>query len=290
VAKDRGIYYVFGTGNGLPILTSTDLVHWTHDGQILAGAVPSWAPSTIPGAVNTWAPDISFFDGVWHVYYAVSTFGAKTSAIGFATSPSLADPTWTDHGPVVESNEATPYNAIDPNIVIAPDGTISLVFGSFNGGIYVVPIDPSTGAPSASSEPLPIASRIVTTWGIEGAFVAQHGGYYYLFVSFDDCCRGSDSTYNIRVGRSRSLDGPFLDDRGVPMLAGGGRVVLRSSGTDRGPGHNAVLNDGGTWRLFFHYYDAAEGGTSRLGILPITWTSTGWPAVHWSDLHPTTIG
>jgi arabinan endo-1,5-alpha-L-arabinosidase len=134
-----------------------------------------------------------------------------------------------------------------------------------------------------------IASRLVPTWGIEAPFVIQRDGYFYLFVSFDNCCRGAESTYNIRVGRATSLAGPFVDDAGVPMLLGGGRIVLQGEGTRRGPGHNAVLHDGRAWRLFFHYYDAADDGTSKLGILPISWTADGWPAVSWAALRPTTI-
>jgi arabinan endo-1,5-alpha-L-arabinosidase len=108
-------------------------------------------------------------------------------------------------------------------------------------------------------------------------------------VSFDNCCRGSQSTYNIRVGRSASLGGMYVDDTGVPMLLGGGRLVLQSNGTNRGPGHNAVLREGPTWRLFFHYYDATQKGKARLGILPISWTADGWPSVSWSDLVPATV-
>ncbi len=122
------------------------------------------------------------------------------------------------------------------------------------------------------------------TWGVEAPFIVRHGEYFYLFVSFDYCCRGSSSTYNIRVGRSSSVDGPYVDDVGVPMLLGGGRLILQGEGSRRGPGHNAVLRDGATWRLFFHYYDAARAGTASLGILPIHWTRDGWLAVDWSEL------
>jgi len=109
-------------------------------------------------------------------------------------------------------------------------------------------------------------------------------------VSFDYCCRGSASTYNIRVGRASAVDGPYVDDAGVPMLLGGGRLVLEGKGTRRGPGHEAVLHDGSAWRLFFHYYDAAHAGMATLGILPMHWTSDGWPRVDWSELGPVAVG
>jgi arabinan endo-1,5-alpha-L-arabinosidase len=289
VAREQGTYYVFGTGPGIPILSSVNRVDWHPAGRVFAADLPSWATATIPGTQIPWAPDISYFDGAWHVYYAISTFGAKKSAIGFATSPTLSNPRWTDHGVVVQSDETTLYNAIDPNVVIQPDGAVSLVFGSFNAGIESVALDPHTGLVASGAQMTTIASRLVPTWGIEASFVIQRGGYFYLFVSFDNCCRGADSTYNIRVGRATSLAGPFVDDAGVPMLLGGGRIVLQGEGTRRGPGHNAVLNDGHVWRLFFHYYDASANGTAKLGILPITWTPDGWPTVSWSRLRPTTI-
>jgi arabinan endo-1,5-alpha-L-arabinosidase len=286
VAKVRGTYYVFGTGPGIPILRSTDRVNWRPDGVVFKNNLPPWAASTIPGTQIPWAPDISYFAGSWHVYYAISTFGSKTSAIGVATSPKI-DSKWTDHGVVIKSDNTTDYNAIDPNVIIDDAGQPWLVFGSFFGGIRIVQLDKATGKPNGS--PMPIASRIDPTWGIEASFVIHRGGFYYLFVSFDNCCRGNESTYNIRVGRSTSLDGMFVDDTGMPMLLGGGRLVLATSGSHRGPGHNAVLRDGNTWRLFFHYYDATAKGTARLGILPLTWTPDGWPVATWSNLRPTRV-
>ena len=288
VARSGRTYYVFGTGAGIPILRSTDRTNWRGAGTVFKAAIPAWGPKTIPGSVTPWAPDISYFAGSWHVYYAISTFGAKTSAIGFATSPSLSRPHWTDHGAVVTSSDTTAYNAIDPNIVLGPHGAVTLVFGSFSGGIMRVAIDAKTGHIADGAQIVPVASRILPTWGIEAPFVVHHGAYYYLFTSFDYCCRGGDSTYNIRVGRSKSMTGVFVDDRGVPMLLGGGRLVLAGSGAKRGPGHNAVLHDGSVWRLFFHYYDASANGTARLGVLPIAWTND-WPTVRWSDLRPTKV-
>jgi arabinan endo-1,5-alpha-L-arabinosidase len=292
VAVSRNAYYLFGTGPGIPIWISHDLRRWTPAGKVFASGLPSWAKQAIPGAIDPWAPDVSFFNGRWHVYYAVSTFGAKRSAIGVATNPVLDphDPRylWTDHGVVVESSDTTDYNAIDPNVVIGPDGRPRLVFGSFWSGIKTAPIDPPTGKLAGSLSQL--ASRLVPTWGIEAPFVVRRGGFFYLFVSFDYCCRGSASTYNIRVGRSTSVDGPFVDDRGVPMLLGGGRLVLEGQGSRRGPGHNAIVKEGEDWRVFFHYYDAGRSGTASLGILPLRWTTDGWPVVDWADLGRVSVG
>ena len=285
VAHHRGAYYLFGTGPGIPAWRSTDRITWRRIGQVFPRNLPAWAPKTIPGTQFPWAPDISFFNGRWHLYYSISTFGSKRSAIGFATGRTLGPRTkWTDRGVVVESNETTDYNAIDPNVVRDDAGQPWLVFGSFNGGIRVVRLDAATGHVAAGAAITPVASRLVPTWGVEAPFIVRRGAFFYMFVSFDNCCRGSQSTYHIRVGRSASIDGIYVDDAGMPMLLGGGRLVLQGSGTRRGPGHNAVLREGKTWRLFFHYYDATAKGTARLGILPIEWTSDGWPVVNWSDL------
>ena len=292
VAKHRGVYYLFGTGNGIPIWHSKDLRTWRPAGRVFASNLPRWAASTIPGTVIPWAPDISFFGGRWHIYYSISTFGSKRSAIGVATNPTIdpSDPRyrWTDGGIVVESSDTTDYNAIDPNVIVDAQGRPWLDFGSFWGGIKLVPLDPATGK-TAQPAMQPMASRIVPSWGIEAPLVVRRGDYHYLFVSFDNCCRGAESTYNIRVGRSSDLAGPYTDDRGVPMLVGGGRLVLEGRGSKRGPGHNAVLKDGATWKLFFHYYDASSRGTAKLGILPIRWTLDGWPVVEWSALRPTKV-
>jgi arabinan endo-1,5-alpha-L-arabinosidase len=286
VAKHDNGYYLFGTGPGIPIWRSRDLRTWIPAGRVFSGNLPKWASTTIPGTQIPWAPDVSFFARRWHIYYAISTFGSKRSAIGVATSTDLVH--WTDHGVVIESSEATDYNAIDPNVFVDPEGQPWLDFGSFNSGIKLVQLDAKTGKPSQPTL-TPIASRIVPTWGIEAPFVIERNGYHYLFTSFDNCCRGAQSTYNIRVGRSASLEGPYMDDQGVPMLLGGGRLVLEGKGARRGPGHNAVLHDGKRWLLFFHYYDAEHKGTAKLGIIPLRWSTDGWPVADWSALQPTKV-
>ena len=284
-------YYLFSTGPGIPIRTSTDLVHWQVAGQVFE-EIPAWARSMIPGATEIWAPDISFFDGEYHLYYAVSTFGGKRSVIGLATTPSL-DPTagdfrWTDRGEVVDSAPGrTDWNAIDPHLVIAADSTTWLAFGSQWGGIKLVRVDPATGKPAdPPSRPgrtrLPglhsIASR-PEHGPIEAAFPFPHDGYYYLFASFGDCCMGSASTYRIVVGRSRSITGPYRARDGEAMARGGGTPVLGGEGPARGPGSNAVLSESGHDWLVYQEYNARNGGMPELAIRPLDWTRSGWPLV-----------
>ena len=124
-----------------------------------------------------------------------------------------------------------------------------------------------------------LASRPEAPHAIEGAYLTAHGGKYYLFVSFDFCCRGKRSTYNIRVGRSDTFEGPYLDREGKPMLEGGGTLLKASQDPDFGPGHNSVLIDGDKEYIVYHTYDARYGGMSRLRISRLSWDEGGWPLV-----------
>ena len=232
---------------------------------------------------------MSYFVGRWHLYYAISTFGSKRAVIGQATNATL-DPNdrryaWRDEGPVLESRDVsdvsgvpTDYVALDPNVIRDRRGVPHLVFGSFYGGLKSVRLDSRTGRPLLPLVVVPLAANVHEYTAVEGGYMIVRRGWYYLFASYDHCCRGTDSTYNVRVGRSRSINGPFVDDLGIPMLAGGGRYVLTSHGDMRGPGHNSLLRRGDHFDIVFHWYDAANGGAPTLGILSLRWTKGGWPA------------
>jgi arabinan endo-1,5-alpha-L-arabinosidase len=177
--------------------------------------LPTWATREIPRARAPWAPDISFYKGRYHLYYAVSSFGSNESAIGLATNVTLdsRDPgyKWVDEGMVLRSHKEDDFNAIDPNFVT--DGKRAwLDFGSFWSGIKLRRIDPATGKLSRKDQKLySLASRERTSSAgapIEAPFLIRHGGFWYLFVSFDHCCRGAKSTYNVDSGRSRKIRGP----------------------------------------------------------------------------------
>ncbi len=156
-----------------------------------------------------------------------------------------------------------------------------LAFGSYWSGIKLRKIDPATGGLSSEDETLYALAGRPRGPGLPGAveapFIIKRDGYYYLFVSFDACCRGVESTYNIRVGRSKELTGPYLDRDGTSMLAGGGTLVLAGSERWRGPGHNAILQEDGVERLVYHAYDAESGGVSKLRIETLLWDEEGWP-------------
>ena len=273
----NGSYYLFYTGNGIGAKTSADLHTWQEASPVFAQN-PSWIAQQVPGATNLWAPDISFFSGLYHLYYSASTFGSNHSCIGHATREALDSGSWTDRGSVICSNAngvSDDWNAIDPNVVVDTDGTPWLVFGSFWSGIKIVQLDES-GA-RADSELHAIAARPSAGGAIEAPYIVRRCGYYYLFVSFDSCCKGADSTYKIEVGRSASILGPYVDHEGTPMLEGGALLVLQGADNWRGPGHNAVLFVGDAAYNVYHSYDANRNGGSFLRISELVWDADGWP-------------
>jgi arabinan endo-1,5-alpha-L-arabinosidase len=293
VTKDGDTYYVFSTGGRpgegvIPIRTSKDLRNWVRSGHVFA-ELPHWARTEIPKARNAWAPDISYLNGKYHLYYSVSSFGSRDSAIGLATTPTLdparADSKWTDEGMVLRSfADRDDWNAIDPNLFLEDDTHAWLTWGSFWGGIKLRRVDVSTGKLSATDTTVHSISRRPREdpigGSVEAPFIVRHAEYFYLFVSFDRCCRGADSTYKVVVGRSQSVTGPYVDKDGRPMLEGGGSLVIEAStDTWRGAGHPAVFQDRGQDYLFFHaYFGPGLGRGSALQISTIEWQD-GWPSV-----------
>jgi arabinan endo-1,5-alpha-L-arabinosidase len=234
---------------------------------------------------DLWAPDISYFNGKWHLYYAGSTFGTNGSVIGLATNatlnPESPDYAWVDEGLVIQSAPGDDWNAIDPNLAFDAEGQAWLAFGSFWSGIKLRKLDAATGKLDPADPTLyALASRRGTgTDAIEAPFILRRGDYYYLFASFDQCCQGVDSTYNVRVGRSQKITGPYVDRDGVPMLEGGGTLMLSAYDRWRGPGHNGIfLEDDVTW-MPYHAYDLRGGGISKLRLESIEWGADGWPSL-----------
>jgi len=244
-----------------------------------ASGDPAWVRDQIDGVENYWAPELVEHDGTWYLYYAASTFGSNDSAIGLATATTLdpADPGfgWTDQGMVIRSTAGEDrYNAIDPGVVEDADGNPWLFFGSFWDGIQAVPLAWPDGKVAGGAEPVQVARRSgVPENAIEAPAVVRRDGWYYLFVSWDRCCAGVDSTYSIHVGRSREVTGPFLDQDGRDMAAGGGSLVLATDGAAVGPGGQSLSRG----YLGHHYYDADDGGAPRLAIRRLAWDAEGWP-------------
>ena len=292
IIRQDSTYYVFCTGHGIAVWSSTDRIHWTAQAPVFA-TPPAWTTATIPGFTgHFWAPDISCRDGKYFLYYAVSAFGKNTSCIGLAVNKTL-DPhsagfKWEDQGKVIQSVPGRDmWNAIDPNLVLDDNGAPWLTFGSFWNGIKLVRLNPDGHAPAEPQQWFTIASRprnpvlpdsVAGDAAIEAPFIFKKDKYFYLFVSFDYCCRGEKSTYKMMVGRAEKIQGPYLDRDGIPMTLGGGSLVLEGDKNWNGVGHNAVASFGDGDFLVFHGYDANDKGRSRLRIERLIWPN-GWPVV-----------
>ncbi len=271
-------WWIFSTGNGLVTRYSKDLKSWT-DGEPVFKTFPAWHREVVPEQKgHLWAPDIIHRGGRYLLYYSVSGWGKNTSAIGLATNTTLdpKDPAflWKDQGIVIRSKPGDPYNAIDPQLFADDDGKLWMVFGSFWKGIQLIEMDPETGLRHATRDQV---RQLAWNESIEAAALLKHGGYYYLFANWGLCCRGLKSTYEIRIGRSRKITGPYLDADGSDLATGGGTLFLKSEGDRIGPGHASFIEEKGGTRMFFHYYDGRRFGFATLGDLPLKWGKDGWP-------------
>ncbi|HLK93372.1 MAG TPA: arabinan endo-1,5-alpha-L-arabinosidase [Polyangia bacterium] len=277
-AHDPAAYVLGNTiylaATGLIAKTSTNLTTWNNAPTPLA--LPSWA-ATATGATNLWAPDISYFGGVYHLYYAASTFGSNKSCIGQATRADLASGSWADQGQVLCSNigETDNWNAIDPNVVIDDAGTPWLEFGSFWSGLKLVKLDPTTGL-RADTMLYSIANGANSKGSLEGGWIFKRCGYYYLFSSWGACCSGAYD-YNIRVGRGTSVTGPYLDEAGVDLMKGGGTQLVAGNTDWVAPGHNAVITYNNKTYNIYHALKGSSSGAATLRISEIAWTVDGWP-------------
>jgi arabinan endo-1,5-alpha-L-arabinosidase len=288
IVKCKDEYWAFYTGRGVPSYRSRDLVKWER-GPAVFKAAPEWIANIVPQNRNLsyWAPDIIKLGDRYLLYYSVSSFGKMTSAIGLATNSTLDpdDPAyhWTDQGFVVRTQEGDGYNAIDPSVFHDRDGSLWLTFGSYWSGIKLIQLDPQTGKRMAPDSKL---LSIAYNESIEASYLCRHDDNYYLFVNWGSCCRGPKSTYNIRIGRSKSVTGPYLDKAGVDMLHSGGSLFLATTnGPLIGPGHAGTLNaQGKDWFTSDFEGDLRMGGRATLAIMPLRWNPDGWPEATVNDV------
>ena len=292
IIKCKDEFWIFYTGRGVPSLHSKDLVTWAPGPNVFASA-PPWVAKAVPEnrSAGFWAPDVAFLDGRYLLYYSASTFGKCVSGIGLATSPTLDpdDPAywWTDQGLVIASTTNDDFNAIDPAIFHDANGSLWLAFGSFWSGIKMIQLDPQTGKRLAPDSPVFLLAHYDS---IEASYLYQRNGYYYLFVNWGLCCRGTNSTYNIRVGRSRTVTGPYLDRDGTNMLFGGGTAFLETTRPYVGPGHAGIIEVNGQSWLSCHYEGVESAPSKRrrsspVAILPLRWTADDWPEVDLPAAH-----
>jgi arabinan endo-1,5-alpha-L-arabinosidase len=299
IAKDGDTWYLFAstppnskTADQFPIRCSDDLVHWRMCGYVFS-EIPAWIKQLSPKTNELWAPDISYFDGKFHLYYAYSAFGVNTSGIALLTNNTLNPKSpgyhWADEGLVLQSRAEDDFNAIDPNLILDEKGQAWLSFGSFWSGIKMRKLDRKTGKLSIQDAKIySLATRSKPDHfdppkpglppdyqAIEAPFIVRHGDYYYLFVSYDLCCRGTKSTYRIMVGRSRAVTGPYLDAEGKKMSDGAAKPLLSANQKWLGPGGESILLQKDGDIIVYHAYDG-KSGIPSLQISTLTWTG-GWP-------------
>jgi arabinan endo-1,5-alpha-L-arabinosidase len=286
VIEVGGRFVALGTGRQGPthgairVKTSPDGIRWTDAGVIGEGP-PAWAVAALGfKPLNVWAPSISRRGATVFLYYCLSSFGRNASAIGLMTNASF-DPLkpgegWRDQGLVLMSRDGDDFNAIDPFRIDLKDGRAYLAFGSFWSGIKLSRLNSETGKLIRPDTPrIALASR--NGGAIEAASILEHAGKFYLFVSFDQCCKGVASTYNIRVGRADRIEGPYRDKDGKAMLEGGGSLLLPTTGRFIGPGGQEAVKTSSGEMLAYHYYDGDTFGASKLQFSPILWSADGWP-------------
>lgn len=287
-------YYLMSTDTmqpktaGVPIRSSENLVDWRFEKAALDG-VPEPAKKWTR-AVGLWAPEIIKVDDEFRMYYSASTFGSTTSMIGLATAKNILGP-WTDQGEVVKTSpELAKHNAIDANVCYDRAGNPWMVYGSFFGGIHILRLDQKTGKALESGYGKCVAIRPQSVEGaIEGPFITynEETDYFYLFVSFDSL----NDSYNIRVGRSKEIDGPYLDIEGNDLtdLTGDPKKIgtkLLGSNQFKGeaplyaPGHNAIFTDSDGQNYVVHHARRKKfSGEFFLQVRPLFWLKDGWPAI-----------
>lgn len=256
-----GKYYVFGTGGGG--LISDDGWTW-HSGAVRPG-----------GGL---APDVIKLGDKYFVAYASKgggMNGGHAGAINTMWSKTL-DPKSPEFGFHDDSIVATTdgvedADAIDPSFLYAK-GHLWLTYGTYFGYIRLAELDPKT------AKRIPGNKAVNIGIDMEATDMMYRDGWYYLLGTHGSCCDGSNSTYNIRVGRSRNVTGPFLDNMGVSMLRGGGKLFVAASARHYGPGHFGLLDLGDGVQKFSCHYEADmdRSGRSVLDIRPLMWKD-GWP-------------
>lgn len=263
IAQCDGKYYTFGTGGGG--LISADGWTW-HAGAVRPGG----------GA----APDVMKIDNRYLIIYGATGGGLGGGHNGRILTmwnktldPSSPDFKFTKPIEVAASDGLEDNDAIDPGLLLDPTtGRLWVCYGTYFGNIRLIELNPATGERAEGNEPIDIAIDC------EATDLIYRDGWYYLLGTHGTCCDGVNSTYNIVVGRSRNVTGPYIDNVGRPMLQGGGRMVLAAGDRLIGPGHfGRTIIDQGVEIMSCHYEaDLDQGGRSVLGMRPLLWKN-GWP-------------
>lgn len=263
IMECEGKYYTFGTGGGG--LISED--GWTWNG----GAVR-------PGRGA--APDAVKIGDRYLVAYSATGGGLGGGHAGKVLTmwnktldPNSPDFQFTEPIVVAESLDDEDCDAIDAGLLLDPtDGRLWVSYGTYFGFIRIVELDPRTGKRMEGNKEINVAIDC------EATTLVYRDGWYYLLGTHGTCCDGPNSTYNIVVGRSRKVTGPYIDNVGRDMLEGGGKMVIAAGERKTGPGHfGRFIVEDGVEKMSYHYEaDFDQGGRSVLAIRPLLWKN-GWP-------------
>lgn len=272
IKADDGYFYIYGTGKMIPVWKSLDLVNWIDCGNAFT---PEGAPSFLPDG-GVWAPDIHYIDGKYVLYYSMSYWGGlETSGVGRAISSSPEGP-FKDLGKLLDYESLGTLNCIDPCLFTDDDGVNWLFWGSFRG-LFMIEMTDDGLEIKPGAEP-----KVVAGNKYEGVFIEKRNGFYYMFASIDKCCRGANSTYKLVVGRSATIDGPYVNEFGESMMDNKHRLLLESNETFIGPGHCSGLvtdDKGDTW-ILYHAFTAENNYEKRWGFLDkVVWDKDGWPSI-----------
>ncbi len=263
IVECDGKYYTFGTGGGG--LISAD--GWTWEG----GAVR-------PGGGA--APDALKIGDRYLIAYSATGGGLGGGHAGRVLTmwnktldPKSPDFAYTEPVEVVHSLDDEDCDAIDAGLLLDPtDGRLWLSYGTYFGFIRIVELDPKTGKRLEGNKPVNVAIDC------EATTLMYRDGWYYLLGTHGTCCDGPNSTYNIVVGRSRKVTGPYIDNVGRDMIEGGGKMLIAAGERKTGPGHfGRFIMEKGVEKMSFHYEsDFDQGGRSVLAIRPLLWKNE-WP-------------
>ena len=285
-----GKFYLYSTVTGndwMPIFSSDDLVNWEYRKNAFQNATkPSWNSDNA-----FWAPEMRYVNGKYVLYYSwakMNGIAQSHTNVVTADTPlgtySTKFPNGAFEGSIqLLSNEEFGANCID-QFYYEENGRKFLFYGSFNG-IWVVELTDDGLAVKRGADNKPVFWEKVCGNAFEGTNIYKKGEYYYLFASIGACCAGANSNYEVVVGRSNSLFGPYVDKKGKGMLENAWEPVV--DGGDRskwvGPGHNSILvvDDEGTEWMIYHSYGYWDGSfKGRNCILDrLQWTEDGWPYV-----------
>lgn len=283
IIRHEDAFYIFATSVG--ILKSYDLINWEEVGHVFK-ETPKWGS---PNA-NVWAPDIVKINNKYVLYYSLSVWGDENPGIGVAVADHPEGP-WIDNGKLFTSKEIGVNNSIDAGVFVSEEGKVYMFWGSFKG-LYAVELESDGlslkgGIDYANENKILIAgyetSDIHYASTYEGVYVKYINGYYYMFVSSGNCCEGLNSSYNVRVARSKNPLGPYKDSNDRDMLGENrGHQVIKSSAMMVGPGHNSIIKDDfNNYWLVYHAFKNEDGDTKgrQLAIDKLIFDEEGWPSV-----------